>query len=65
MQRYDEARSREVLEFLKDYAELCGKHKLCLSHEDSHGGFIVTQLDGDNIDWVLAASELVPGEPDA
>ena len=42
--------------FLDEYAALCEKHSLTLSHEDGHGGFVLEPFDQSNIDWVRAAS---------
>jgi hypothetical protein len=42
--------------FLDEYAALCDKHNLTLSHEDDHGAFIITDYREGNIDWVRAAS---------
>lgn len=42
-------------DFLNDIVEVYKKHQLSLSHEDSHGGFIVEKYDPSNVDWLLEA----------
>jgi hypothetical protein len=43
--------------FLKDLIEVCKKHNLSISHEDSHGGFLVRHgYDEKHYgEWLLAA----------
>lgn len=58
--KHGTARSQESIDFLKSLADLCRKHKLSLSHEDSHGAFeVVTWNEGDE-DWMLSAQERTP-----
>jgi len=45
----------EVEAFLDEYAALCLKHKLCLSHEDGHGAFIIERDHPRLISWVRQA----------
>lgn len=41
-----------IVQFLREYEDLCRKHNISLSHEDGHGAFIFQEFDEDNIDWV-------------
>lgn len=41
--------------FLNDIKEVCLKHKLSISHEDCHGGFIIEKFDYSNIEWLFGA----------
>lgn len=50
-----------VANFLADYAQLCAHHGLCLSHEDTHGGFQVRNLDPALVEWVMSASARISG----
>ena len=38
--------------FIKDIIEVYRKHGLGISHEDSHGAFIIEELNQDLIDWI-------------
>ena len=38
--------------FLEEYENLCKKYNLSLSHEDTNGGFIITEYKEGNINWV-------------
>lgn len=58
MRLYDEDRSLEVKEFIKEIVEVCKKHNLSISHEDCHGGFEIENYDEYNIKWFSAASDL-------
>ncbi len=42
--------------FLSEVIAVCKKHGFSLSHEDCHGGFIVTEFDQDAADWLFAAT---------
>ena len=44
--------SSKVDEFLKELVELYKKHNLSISHEDSHGNFIIESYDQENIKWL-------------
>jgi hypothetical protein len=59
VKRWSSQESREVERpavdaFLAEIVAVCTKHGLWLSHEDAHGGFIVT--DENTKDWLEAAS---------
>lgn len=43
--------------FFKEIEEVCLKYNLSISHEDSHGGFIVEEYNQYNIDWLSCASK--------
>ena len=53
--KYDEKRSAKALGFLEAYAVLCQQHGLCLSHEDRNGGFLIHDLNADDMVWVKQA----------
>ncbi len=52
----------KVKAFLLEYQALCKRYGLCLSHEDSGGGFIVETTTDYLLAWVNAAAigESVP-----
>ena len=43
--------------FFKEIEDVCLKYNLSISHEDSHGGFIIEEYDKYNIDWLNCASK--------
>ena len=47
--------SAAVQAFLAELAEVCRRHNLSLSHEDTEGAFRVQSFDECNIDWLKAA----------
>lgn len=64
MKRWKPSVSREVESpridaFLSDIVEVYRKHGLCLSHEDTQGGFEVMTLDEHLVDWLMDASDRV------
>ena len=44
-----------IKNFMRDYEELCIKHRMSLSHEDCQGAFIIDEYDEDNVEWVKSA----------
>ena len=44
--------SSKVDEFLKELVELYKKHNLSISHEDSHGNFIIESYNQENVNWL-------------
>ena len=42
-------------EFLNEVENLCRKYGLVLSHEDTHGAFIVMKFKEENIQWLKSA----------
>ena len=44
-----------IKNFMKEYEELCIRHGMTLSHEDSQGAFIIDEYDKDNVEWVKSA----------
>ena len=42
-------------EFLSDIIEVYKKHGLAISHEDSHGGFLIKNYSDDFVQWLQAA----------
>ena len=45
----------DVDAFLLDLLQVCHKHGLALGHEDSHGAFVVNEIDELDEDWLLDA----------
>ena len=44
-----------IKNFMKEYEELCIRHRMSLSHEDCQGAFIIDEYDKDNVEWVKSA----------
>lgn len=42
----------EVINFLNEIDNISKKYNLSLSHEDSHGAFIIERYDNYNIRWL-------------
>lgn len=60
MKRYRRGKSgsienKEVDAFLREIVKVCKDHDFSLSHEDTHGAFVVERYDEDNIQWLLDA----------
>jgi ubiquinone/menaquinone biosynthesis C-methylase UbiE len=60
MKRYHRGESKsveneEIDAFLQEIARICKEHGFSLSHEDTHGSFIVEKYDKDNIQWLMQA----------
>lgn len=45
----------EMINFLNELDNLCKKYDLSISHEDSHGAFIIERYDKNNISWIQDA----------
>lgn len=43
--------------FLAEIIGVCKKHGLSISHEDTHGGFIVAPFSDGLTEWLMAASD--------
>ena len=41
--------------FLAEVTAICEKHNMSISHEDTHGAFIVQPFDESNIKWLMGA----------
>ena len=41
-----------VIEFLNEIDNICKKYNFSISHEDSHGGFILEKYNDYNIKWL-------------
>lgn len=48
---------KEMKVFLDEIEQVCKKHGFSLSHEDSHGNFIVERYDDFFIDWLKKANK--------
>ncbi|MDC6350739.1 hypothetical protein PP178_04180 [Zeaxanthinibacter sp. PT1] len=46
--------------FLNDIDRLCKKYGYSISHEDTHGAFIVEPYDSGNIEWLKDAHMNLP-----
>ena len=46
---------QEMKEFIDEIIKVMKKHKLSISHEDSHGAFIIEKYDEYNIKWLKNA----------
>ncbi len=42
-------------DFIKDIIEVYKKHGLSISHEDSHGGFLIKEYSDENARWLNSA----------
>jgi hypothetical protein len=43
--------------FIAEVIEVCKKHGFSISHEDSHGGFIISKYNDHDAEWLMDASE--------
>lgn len=41
-----------VIKFLNEIDNICKKYNFSISHEDSHGGFILEKYNDYNIKWL-------------
>ena len=55
MEIWDLNKSEEMKEFIDDIIKVMKKHNLSISHEDSHGAFIIEKYDECNIKWLKDA----------
>ncbi len=53
--KFEPVENKKVDAFLKEIIEVCKKRGFSLSHEDTHGAFIVEEYDEDNIQWLMEA----------
>ncbi len=53
--KFEPVENQEVNAFLEALVEVYKEHGFSLSHEDTHGAFIVEKYDEDNIRWLMAA----------
>lgn len=44
-----------IEKFLKEIDETCKKYNLSISHEDTHGSFIIEEYSKENIEWLRQA----------
>lgn len=51
--------SQNIIDFMKEYEELCKKHDISLGHEDMHGAFELYKYDEENIKWVVCGNSYV------
>lgn len=58
--------SLHVKRFYKELIAIYKKYDISISHEDSHGSFIIENYNGNNVDWIMDADirAKVPGVPD-
>lgn len=43
---------KNIIKFLNEIECICKKYNLSISHEDSHGAFIIEKYDEYNIKWL-------------
>ncbi len=43
--------------FITEIIEVYKKHGFSISHEDSHGGFLIEKFDMYNVEWLQEASD--------
>jgi len=53
---HEREEKENVDKFLKEIRAVCIKNRMSIIHEDSHGGFIVTKYNKDDMDWLLMAA---------
>lgn len=51
---------KNIINFLNEITKIYKKYNLSLSHEDSHGAFIIENYDEYNIKWLK--NSLINGE---
>lgn len=47
----EEEQPKEIENFKKEIIKVMKKYNLSISHEDTHGGFIIEKYDEYNIKW--------------
>lgn len=58
MKNWDRNKRRDIeapiniKKFINEIATVCQKYNLSISHEDSHGAFIITKYDDFYIKWL-------------
>ena len=60
MKRYHRGKSgsienKQVDAFLREIVKVCKEHGFSLSHEDTHGAFVVEKYEEENIQWLMDA----------
>jgi hypothetical protein len=55
IEKGNEMENEPVDNFLHEIAAVCKKHGFSISHEDSHGAFVIEAYDEANIDWLMGA----------
>ena len=48
-------KSSKVKDFINEVIELCKKYEFSISHEDTHGAFLISNYDIKNIEWLRNA----------
>lgn len=43
---------KNIINFLNEIEKICKEYNLSLSHEDTHGAFIIEKYDEYNIKWL-------------
>ena len=47
--------SESQVKFFDEIEEICKKYNLSISHEDTHGSFVIEKHNQSNIDWLKSA----------
>ncbi len=55
--------SKTPEQFFDAYEALCREYGYSLSHEDTHGAFLLERLDEQNLRWARAALQMIPYHP--
>ena len=50
-------KNSSIVEFLKEYEDLCRKHNISITHEDGHGAFIFEKFNENNIKYMCEGRE--------
>lgn len=54
--------NKEVDSFINEIISVCKKHGMSISHEDSHGGFIIVKYKDSYAEWFLNAHDHMSDE---
>ena len=49
----------EIDAFLAEVLSVCKKHGMSISHEDTHGAFVVEQYSEERAEWLQDAHEAI------
>lgn len=52
-----EIENAKIDAFLNELWEVCERHRMALSHEDSHGSFEVVSIEDADRNWLMNASD--------
>lgn len=55
---YGDKRSKRTILFINKVLELCKKYQRSISHEDSHGAFLICEYNTSDKEWFQDATEI-------